>query len=226
MNTKPKNTDLYEEAAYGVSEAAAYLKLPYNTLRYWLTGFKRMPPVVVPVQADPVRLSFLNLLECHALAGMRKLYDVKLPKVRTALTQVSEKLGKPHPLVTQVFLTDRRDLFIEKMGEIINVSRPRRQMGFDFYNMFLERVETGPKGTIKFYPFVVGPNANEPKTIEIDPLVGFGKPIIAGTGISTAIVASRFNARESVTDLAEEYGCTPKQIEEAIRWERPILLAA
>ena len=226
MSTRFKDIELYEEAAYGVSEAAAYLKLPYNTLRYWLTGFRRMPPVVVPVQADPVRLSFLNLLECHALAGMRKLYDLKLPKVRAALTQVSEKLGKPHPLITQVFLTDRKDLFVEKLGEVINVSRPQAQMGFDFYKMFLERVEASPTGRLKFFPFVMEPNEKEPKTIEINPFVGFGKPVISGTGISTAIIASRFNARESVTDLAEEYGCTPGQIEEAIRWERPFLMAA
>jgi uncharacterized protein (DUF433 family) len=226
MREKSNNTGLYEEPAYGVSEAAAYLKIPYNTLRYWLTGFKRVAPVVVPAQAEPVRLSFLNLLECHALAGMRELYDLKLPKVRLAVARVSKELGKPHPLVTQVFLTDRKDLFIEKMGKIINVSRPQQQMGFDFYRMFLERVETDPKGTMKFFPFVGKPSANEPKTIEINPFVGFGKPVITGTGISTAIIAARFNARESVMDLAEEYGCAPEQIEEAIRWERPIPLAA
>jgi uncharacterized protein (DUF433 family) len=226
MSVKFKNSALYEEPAYGVSEAAVYLKVPYNTLRYWLTGFHRLPAVVVPAQLDPLRLSFVNLLECHVLAGMRKLYDLKLPRVRSAVRQVSEKLGKPHPLVTEVFFTDRKDLFVEKMGEIINVSRPQQQMGFSFYEMFLERVESDPKGTMKFFPFVGAPSMSEPKTIEINPFVGFGKPVIRGTGISTAIIAARFNARESVKDLAEEYGCAADQIEEAIRWERPILLAA
>lgn len=226
MSARFKNIELYDEPAYGVPEAAAYLKVPYNTLRYWLTGFNRMPPVVVPVQGGPVRLSFLNLLECHVLAGMRKLYDLKLPKVRSAVKRVTQEMGKPHPLVTQVFLTDRKDLFVGRMGEIINVSRPQQQMGFDFYKMFLERVEVGPKGTMRFFPFVVEPSASEPKTIEINPFIGFGKPVISGTAISTAIIASRFNARESVTDLAEEYGCTAKQIEEAIRWERPLPVAA
>jgi uncharacterized protein (DUF433 family) len=68
-----------------------------------------------------------------------------------------------------------------------------------------------PKGLFRFFPFVVQPGPSEPKTIEINPMVGFGKPVIAGTAISTAIIASRFNARESVTDLASEYGCTPQQ---------------
>jgi uncharacterized protein (DUF433 family) len=99
-------------------------------------------------------------------------------------------------------------------------------MGLNFYQMHLERVEVDPKGLFHFFPFVVEPKPSEPRTIEINPLIGFGKPVITGTGISTAIIASRFNARESVPDLAAEYGCTLQQIEEAIRWERHLPVAA
>ena len=216
---------LYEEPAYGLPEAALYLKVPYQTLRYWLTGFGARPPIILPVEQSPVRLSFLNLLECHALAAMRKIYDLKLPRVRSALKKVSKDYPQPHPLISQVFLTDRKDLFIERLGETINVSR-HGQYSMDWYHLHLERVDVDPKGLFRFFPFVVEPKASEPKSVEINPMVGFGKPVIAGTGISTAIIASRFNAREAVTDLAEEYGCTPQQIEEAIRWERALPVAA
>jgi uncharacterized protein (DUF433 family) len=218
--------NLYEEAAYGLPEAAVYIKVPYTTLRYWLTGFGKQPAIIEPVESGPVRLSFLNLLECHALAAMRKIYNLRLPKVRSALRKVSEDFSQPHPLVSQVFLTDRKDLFIDRLGQIVNVSRQQDQLSLDFYKMHLERVEIDPKGVFRFFPFVVEPRASEPKTIEINPMVGFGKPIIAGTAISTAIIASRFNARESIAALAEEYGCTPEQIEEAIRWERALPVAA
>jgi uncharacterized protein (DUF433 family) len=217
---------LYEEPAYGVSEAAVYLKVPYNTLRYWLTGFSKRPAIVEPIEKDPLRLSFLNLLECHALAGMRKLYDLQLPKVRAALVQLAKNYPQPHPLINEVFLTDRKDLFIERMGKIINVSRQYDQLSLSFYQMHLERVTIDSKGLFRFYPFVVQPSSSEPKTVEINPMVGFGKPVIAGTGISTAIIASRFNARESIAALAEEYGCALQQIEEAIRWERALPVAA
>src|SRR2546427_366254 len=43
---------LYEEPAYGVSEAAMYLKVPYNTLRYWLTGFSKRPAIVEPIEKE------------------------------------------------------------------------------------------------------------------------------------------------------------------------------
>ena len=216
---------LYGEPAYGLAEAAVYLKVPYQTLRYWLTGFKARPPIVVPTEKNPIRLSFINLLECHVLAGMRKIYDLKLPKVRRALIRVERDFPQPHPLMTVPFLTDRKNLFIDEMGKLINLSQDG-QMGMKFYEMHVERVEVDPNQLFRFFPFVVEPRRCEPKTIEINPLVGFGKPVIAGTGISTAIIASRFNARESGPDLAAEYGCTLQQIEEAIRWERALPLAA
>lgn len=225
-----KYNKLYEEPAYGLPEAAVYLKVPSATLRYWLTGFGKQHPIIEPVELAPPRLSFLNLLECHALAAMRKIYNLKLPKIRTALRKVVSDFPQPHPLVSEVFLTDRKDLFIERMGQAINVSRPYDQLSLDFYRMHLERVEIDPKGLFRFFPFVLEPRPSEPrlepKTIEINPLVGFGKPVIAGTAVSTAIIASRFSARESVTALAEEYGCSPEQIEEAIRWERALPIAA
>jgi len=210
---------LYEAPAYGLPEVALYLKVPSTTLRYWLTGFSKRPPIIEPAEMNPIRLSFLNLLECHALAGMRKIYNLKLPKVRSALRKLSEQFPQPHPLISEVFLTDRKDLFMERMGQIVNVSRQQDQLSLDFYLMHLERVETDSKGLFKFFPFVREPRPSEPKIIEIDPMISFGKPVIAGTGISTAIIASRFGARDSVSSLAEEYGCTTQQIEEAIRWE-------
>lgn len=215
---------LYDEPAYGLPEAAAYIKVPATTLRYWLTGFSKRPAVVVPADLNPIRLSFLNLLECHALAGMRKIYNLGLPKVRAALRKVTESFPQPHPLVTEIFITDRKDLFVTRLGRVINVSRPSDQLSLDFYRMHLERVEVDRQGLFHFFPFVVGPSSAEPKSIEINPRVGFGKPVLAGTGISTAIIASRFNARESVNSLAEEYGCSPQQIEEALRWERSVPL--
>ena len=206
---------LYEEPAYGLSEAAVYLKVPHTTLRYWLTGFSKQAPIIEPAECTPIRLSFLNLLECHALAGMRKTYNLKLPKVRSALRKVSKDFPQPHPLISEVFLTDRKDLFIKRLGQIVNVSRQQDQLNLDFYWMHLERVETDAKGLFRFFPFVVEPRSSEPKAIEINPMVGFGKPIIAGTGISTAIIASRFIARESIA------GTTSREPAQAKREGRP-----
>jgi uncharacterized protein (DUF433 family) len=218
--------DMMETPIYGLSEAAQYLRVPLNTLRYWVQGAGSVPPLVRLVKSAPSRLSFMNLLECHMLSSMRAIYTVKIPRVRKALINLAKYVQHKHPLVEQAFQTDRRDLFIEHLGRIVNLSKDQQILIPGVMEFYLERIERDPRGLFKFYPFVMERTQGEPRLIQINPAVGFGKPVISGTGISTAVIVSRFNARESIDDLASEYGVKPRQIEEAIRWEQKKAVAA
>ncbi len=215
-----KTADVMEVPIYGLTEAAQYLRVPLNTLRYWVHGGGPVPPLIGLASSDPSRLSFMNLLECHMLSSMRAIYDVRIPKVRKALTTLAKYVHHRHPIVEQAFQTNRRDLFIEHLGKVVNLSEDEQILIPGVMELYLERIERDPKGLFKLYPFVVERTHDEPKLIQINPAVGFGKPVISGTGISTAVVASRFNAREPINDLASEYDVTSRQIEEAIRWEQ------
>jgi uncharacterized protein (DUF433 family) len=55
--------------------------------------------------------------------------------------------------------------------------------------------------------------------IVIDPAISFGKPVMAGSGIPTAIVAERYKAGETIEELAKDYEQSRLNIEEAIRCE-------
>lgn len=205
---------------YGLSEASLYLRIPLKTLEYWAFGRKPVPPVIRPASTQPRALSFMNLLECHMLASMRSLYNLHLPKIRRAVAHLNKTSGFKHPLIEQPLYTNRVDLLIKQIDKLVNLSRDGQLVIPEIVEAHLERVEYDKAvGAFKFYPFVRERSAGEPKLIVINPSLGFGKPVIAGTAISTAVIASRFNARESVPDLAKEYGLETKQIEEAIRWE-------
>jgi len=212
------HANLMETPIYGLTEAAYYLRVPVNTLRYWAQGSGAVLPLIC--LSEPGRLSFNNLLECYMLSSMRAIYDVRIPRVRKALANLAKYVQHKHPLVEQAFQTNRRDLFIKHLGQTVNLSNDQQILMPGVLEFYLERVECDPRGVRQLYPFVMQARPSEPKLILMNPAVGFGKPVIAGTGISTAVVASRFNARESIDDLASEYGVTPKQIEEAVRWEQ------
>lgn len=203
---------------YGLSEAALYLRIPIKTLEYWAFGRKPKLPVIRAASKEPRALSFMNLLECHMLASMRSMYDLRLPKIRRAVANLNRTSGFKHPLIEEPLFTNRVDVLIKQIDKLVNLSRDGQLVIPEIVEAHLERVEYD-KGVLRFYPFVRERSAAEPKYIVINPSLGFGKPVIAGTGISTAVIASRFNARESVPDLAKEYGLEEKQIEEAIRWE-------
>jgi uncharacterized protein (DUF433 family) len=215
---KDKNLEL---PMYGLAEAALYLRVPISTLDYWVYGRGRTPGLITVASRHPRSLSFMNLLECHMLAAMRKIYNLRIPKIRRALTRLASMNGYRHPLIEKPLFTDQRDILVREMDSVLNISR-RNDFGQyeipQIVDVFLERIEHN-QDTYRFYPFVRALSANEPKLIVINPKVGFGKPVIAGTGISTAVIASRFSARDSIPDLAQEYGLTTEQIEEAIRWE-------
>lgn len=210
--------DRLELPLYGLSEAALYLRVPIKTLEYWAFGRGRISPMIRVAEKRPRALSFMNLLECHMLAAMRSLYDLRLPKIRRAVAQLGKTSKFKHPLIEEPLYTNRVDVLIKEIDKLVNLSRGGQLAIPEIFEVHLERIEYD-KGIFNFYPFVRERSAAEPKFIVINPALGFGKPVIAGTGISTAVIASRFNARESVPELAKEYGLEDKQIEEAIRWE-------
>jgi|SRR5947207_5586080 len=85
--------DVRELAAYGIAEAAHYLLVPRATLRSWVAGMsygsgserKLFKAVIQPAAKSPVALSFINLIEAHVLAAMRRKHRVDMPAVRRAI---------------------------------------------------------------------------------------------------------------------------------------------
>lgn len=71
---------------------------------------------------------------------------------------------------------------------------------------------------LRFYP-LTRDCPDGPKSVVIDPAFCFGRSSLAGRGIATAMIASRYKAGESMAELAADYECEQGLIEEAIRAE-------
>lgn len=70
-------------------------------------------------------------------------------------------------------------------------------------------------------PLPIHPQAHGRRApaVVIDPRISFGRPVLAGSGIPTAVIAEQYKAGESVDELADDYGRKRLEIEEAIRCE-------
>jgi uncharacterized protein (DUF433 family) len=209
---------ILETPIYNMVEAAHYARIPYQTLRYWTKGRDAVIPIIPLASNDPPRLSFKNLVECHLLSGMRT--KISTGKIRIALRNLYRLHPSLHPLLEWKFETNRKDLFVrEEKEELVNLNDPDQRILTKIFEENIERIEMNEAGMFVFFPFVEKRSRSEPKIIMINPTISFGRPVITGTGIPTAIIASRFQARDSISDLAKEYGRTEKEVEEAIRWE-------
>jgi uncharacterized protein (DUF433 family) len=217
-----------EMPAYSLAEAAHYLRIPLATLRSWvrgrhypIEGGKRFfKPVIELPDPNLPSLSFVNLVEAHVLDAIRREHDIPLPKVRIALNYVKHHLGVPHPLAEQRFESDGVSLLVSRFGQLIAVSDAGQLAMKEMLAAHLRRVERDTTGmAIQLFPFTRKRQPDEPKIIVIDPSVSFGRPTIIGTGVATVIVAERYKAGESVDELAKDYGCERRDIEEAVRCE-------
>jgi uncharacterized protein (DUF433 family) len=220
---------------YGIEEAARCLGMSAATLDSWVngrkyptaTGQKFFKPLIE--LAAPGNLSFFNLVEAHILLSTRKKHKVEMPSIRRAIDYVRKTYPSAHPLLSENFLTDGKDLFIKKIEgptkqeHTINVSS-WGQLGLgpilDFY---LRRIERDDKGwPIKLFPIRMtwsgDLTTDPPRVVVIDPAVSSGRPVVNGTGIMAEVIFGRFNTGEGIESIAADYGLTVPQIEEAIRY--------
>ena len=224
-------TDIRELPTYGVTETAHYLQIPQTTLRSWVVG-RRYPtgdgtrffePLVTLPDLDRPLLSFTNVVEVHVLDAIRRQHQIRLPKIRQALRYLRQRFPSKHPLADQKFATDGLDLFIQRYGQLINISQSGQLAMRSLLEAHLQRIERDSQGVaIRLYPFTRKRLPDEPRLVVLDPYMTFGRPALTSSGIATAMIAERYKAGESVDEIADDYGRDRLEIEEAIRCELQI----
>ena len=226
--------DVYDTPTYTVSEVAGFLFLPAATLRSWVVGRsyptsggpKRFSPLIRIAGGNPILLSFRNVVEAHVLSAIRREHGVAIRDVRRALGYVARAFSSRHPLADHEFQTDGVHLFVERYGSLVNASEEGQVAMRELLEAHLQRIDRNPAGVpIRLYPFTRFRDIDEPRPVTIDPRIAFGRPVLSGTGIATEVVEDRFNAGETIDELAYDYGRPRGEIEEAIRFQRHVKAA-
>ena len=221
--------DPRELPAYGLREAARYVHIPPATLRSWFAGrtyktqdgYGAFRPLIKAASDRGVRLSFVNLVEAHVLRALRTQHGVEIKVVRSALEYAERHLNIERLLLSRELLTGAGDLFLEYYGELLHLNRSGQIVLRKVLEQHLKRVERDDRNIpIRLYPFLPREVASERKTVVIDPRVSFGRPTVAGHGVTTSVLVRRVDAGESIEDLADDYGMPQQDIEEAILFER------
>lgn len=229
-----RGRDPREIPAYDSFTASRYLRIPEQTIRNWAFGYEyatrtRGRAVTAPLikVADPQGLffSFSNLIELHVLGALRRDHRVEMKKIRRAVEWLRDKLGSARPLLEESLETDDTDVFVTKLGQLINASKHGQLAMHGVLQAYLKRIDRDAHGVpVRLFPFTWSPSPNQalenvPKMVAIDPAVAFGRPVIVGSRVPTIEVFERFTLGEQPDELAEDFGVTPGQILEAIRCE-------
>lgn len=230
MNTVRENISIFDTPAYSASEVTRILNLPSATVKAWAFGYNynagqnRFQPVITPADQQRRLLSFANLCELHILSAIRRRHKVSLSKVRDSIEYLRRELcSSEHPLLDHSLQTNNIDLFVEHASQLLNITQDGQVAMRGDFEQALARIERDNKGyPIRLFPYSRTSNSavDQPKAVVIDPRVSFGRPILTSAAIPTEIIADRFLAGDSPTEMAKDYRVDEKEIEEAIRFEQ------
>jgi len=221
--------DIRHQPAYGPAEAARYLRLPAATLRTWLVGrdypkgdaHARFHPLIRPASNQPLQLSFYNLIEAHVLRALRTEHGVALAQLRQAIAYAEKKLQLQRLLLSPELRTHAGRVFLDRYAELIDLSASGQLAMRKLLEDHLQRVEWDDwKFPVRLYPYVGASQQAGDRPIAIDPQIAFGRPIVQRAGVSTAAIADRIDAGESVEAVADDYDLTREEIEQAVLYSR------
>ena len=229
--TNETHHSIQEAPRYTASEAAHYLRVPVSTVRAWAfgqtyeskDGTKHFRSVIELADREGKKLSFINLVELFVLAAIRRRHGVALKQVRRALDYLKRKFPRTHPLADNKIETDGIDLFVEKFGEYLAISKEGQLVIRELIAQRLRCVMRDENGNPLKLVLISRPSKfGTQGVVVIDPRLGFGRPVIDGTGIRTEVIVDRFRAGEKIESIADDYSRPAADIEEIVRAEMPL----
>jgi len=221
-------SDPRTQPLYSFPEGARATGIPVSTLRSWVVGqeYPRrtdvayFEPVITRPTEEDTRLSFLNLIEAHVLRALRTVHEVSLNSVRKAIEIAEQEYGIEHLLVSPDLRTGAGRLFLDRYGRLLELSESKQYAMRNLLLQYLERVDYSADSLPRsFMPFERSPRNMGKMLIALSPYVSFGRAVLRSSGISVQAIVQRIDAGESTESIADDYGITEQEIEEAILYE-------
>lgn len=214
-----------------VREAAWNLAVAESTFRDWARGYRRPgnrpvigAPVVtcLPPRGRDATVPLIGLVEGLVLAAFRRT-GVPLQRIRPALAVLGEEIGLEHALASRGLYSDGAEVLYDfahrESNDLADVAdnlvavRSGQRVFADVIRDYLELVTFGADG----WPDRVALPAYRSARVIVDPRLAFGRPIFERGGARVEDVLDRWRAGESNVELAEDFGVSEEEIEDAKR---------
>ncbi|MCO6006057.1 DUF433 domain-containing protein [Actinoallomurus purpureus] len=227
--------DRFSTPLYGIAEAAHYLAVPASTFTTWAFGYERKRPggglvsarpvitAVHPARRNEPAVPFVGLAEGYALAAFRHA-GVPLQRIRPAIDALKRELGLEYALASRQLFTDGAEVLYDyaehaadtpegvSARELV-VVRNNQRVFAEVVEDYLRRVEFADDG----YAQVIRLPQYRVADVLIDAEHAFGRPRFAHGGAKLEDVIDLFQAGEPIQTVAEEFGLTQAEVEDALR---------
>ena len=215
--------------AYTLPDAARLLHLPLGRLRSWVRGAlvipreprsRRFPAGPFETRGDGKdrHFGFHTLIEIFTIAKLRT-HGVKMATLQAARLELAHRFRTAYPFALRGLLTDGKRLLKELGDKALLELGTGGQTGFEsVLSPFCRRLDFDGVTALatRFYP------AGRDACVLVDPRHSFGRPVIAGTNITTEALGCLIRGGERLDDLAADFRLEITQVEEAWRFEQAL----
>jgi uncharacterized protein (DUF433 family) len=209
---------------YTISEAATYLAMPKDTLRYWVSEH----PVWSIAGADlpTTLLSFRDLTQAYYVEVVRKHFNLSLSKTREVIEEAKKESKARYPLLADNIIVFYGHVIMDKKASkrqprrFVDLTHNRQLAMREIVEPFATRLRWNYKRElVELFPWRYWTGKVEDKTrpVSISPLIMSGKLVITGTRIPVEDVVQRASEGENIANLAKDYRLPPDSIVEAMR---------
>jgi uncharacterized protein (DUF433 family) len=210
------------QGVYTFAEAAKLAGLRPARVREWFRGGAKgaaRKPIFLgdyePVDGD-YALSFHDLIDV-LVAGQLREHGVSLRTLRLVCERLKLDLGTRHPFCRKELATDGKIVFLhaidggarEELSEVLT----RRRVFPRILAPSLKKIDYDQATNLaRRWRIADG--------VVVDPAIGFGKPIVERSGITTYVLARAYHANQKDAErVADWYGIDAGQVLSAVAFE-------
>ena len=208
-------------AIFTLRETAAYLDIPKSTVQWWARppGSKRPLITCFSARGRQATVPFIGFAEAFVLSSFRKA-GVPLQRIRPAVNVLAKEIGVEHALASKRLYTDGAEVLFDyaskhderEVMDLVVVRTQQRQFS-EIVEGYLKRIQYGGDGWADAVLLPAYGNAE----VIVDPKVAFGLPLVLHGGARVEDLVDRFQAGDSVADIAADFSVPPDQVEDVIR---------
>jgi uncharacterized protein (DUF433 family) len=199
--------------AYQIAEAADYAQISSRTVIAW----HKIESALLHERDRRAALSYMQLIEVAVVAAFRKA-GVPMPRIRAARAYAARELKSEFPFAEYRFKENGKHLFLDS-AEVTDLNTntviqadQNGQLAWESVIGRLHEFEYEAPGIVLKW-HVAGPSS----PIIIDPRISFGAPAVKGT--PTWVIKGRYEAGESDSDIAEDFGIKKNEVRAALKFE-------
>ncbi len=213
---------LLGHGVYTIPEAARLTGLRIGRVREWFRGRSapsdRRKPIFhgdYEVIGGDTAISFHDLIDVFVVGQLRN-HGVSLQIVHKVFGRLQKDLDSSHPFCHQQLLTDGKTVLThgldaEGQEEIIEVLSGQRVFA-DLIRPFLQKIDYDAQSLARRWRIA--------NNVVLDPTIQFGRPVVAGVSIATAVLAAAYQANDHDADLvADWYNVDPENVRAAVSFE-------